>query len=181
MSADFPTYSCVISAWKNHEHELRKFVERRVPDHHVAEDLLQDVFLKAMQQGEIFCCLNSARSWLYRVTSNAIADYYRARRDHAELPEDIVAEEDDLTAIDGLAACVPRVLSELSESDREVLLRCDLQGMRQKDFAQQNGLSLPAVKARIQRARKRFQSRLTTACQVQLDEQGQVMSFIPRQ
>lgn len=180
IDASLPTYACVIDAWKNHEHELRKYLLKRIPDSHVAEDLLQEVFLKAVQQGEIFCCLNSSRSWLFRVTNNVIADHFRVKQEHVEIEGDIPAEQDEMAPIDGLAACVPRVLSELSENDREVLFRCDLQGMKQKDFAQQKGMTLPAVKARIQRARKRFQQRLTIACQVQLDEQGQVVSFIPR-
>lgn len=180
MKAASPTYNCVVNAWKQHESELRKFLVRRVADQHVAEDVLQEVFLKAMQQGEIFCCLNSARSWLFKVMHNAVSDHFRTRRQFLDLSEDIPKQDDELAPIDVLAACVPRVLSELSGVDREVLMLCDLQGLKQKEYAEMKGLSLPAAKARVQRARKRFQERLTGACQVQFDEQGQVLSFVSR-
>ena len=51
--------ACVAAAWQAHESELRGYLKHRLPDSHAAEDLLQDVFVKAMRQGEGFCSLTT--------------------------------------------------------------------------------------------------------------------------
>jgi len=43
--------NCVIEAWSNYEGELRGFLVHQLHDHPLAEDLLQDVFLKALAEG----------------------------------------------------------------------------------------------------------------------------------
>lgn len=109
-----------------------------------------------------------------------LADSLRVARETVELPDNLVQTVDEPPAIDLLTACLPRVLSELSEADREVLTRCDLEGVPQAEFAAQHGLSLSAVKSRVQRARVRLRTRLSEACQVRLDANGHVADFVKR-
>ncbi|MEA5097100.1 MAG: RNA polymerase sigma factor SigZ [Burkholderiaceae bacterium] len=180
MQGKTPTYTCVRSAWNKHETELRNFLSRRLSDPHQAEDLLQEVFLKAMHKGDGFCSLGSARAWLFEVARNAVADHFRLRRDQVELPEDLAISDEEPATVDSLSACIPRVLSELDEKDREAIMLCDLQGMKQEEFARVTGLSLSGAKSRLQRARKRMLDHLTKACQVQFDDAGQVVCFVPR-
>ena len=143
--------------------------------------MLQDLFLKALRQGERFCSVRNARAWLFEVARNTLADHLRAARNTVELPDDLVAQADDIDTVDTLTACLPRVLSELSFEDREVITLCDLQGMAQAEYARQKDLTLSAAKSRIQRARQRLRDRMTTACQVQIDVTGRVSDFVPRQ
>jgi RNA polymerase sigma-70 factor (ECF subfamily) len=53
--------------------------------------------------------------------------------------------------------------------------------MSQKDYAARLGLTLPGAKSRVQRARVRLKARLTEACQVKFDKDGEVCCFVPRQ
>lgn len=170
---------CLIHAWHSHEGELRRWLISRLGNPADAEDLLQDVFEKAMLQGERFCSVENARAWLFRVARNALVDRYRMQRDQVELPENMAAIEDESEAVDELSECLPRVLSELSDEDREVITLCDLDGISQQRFAELKGISLPAAKSRIQRARKRMRQQLEIGCQVQLDETGNVCCFVP--
>jgi RNA polymerase sigma-70 factor (ECF subfamily) len=175
-----PNYTCVKNAWRKHEAELRNFLANRLSDRHLAEDVLQEVFLKAMRQGDGFCNLGNARAWLFEVARNAVADHFRLRREQVELPDDLTIDVEEQATLDSLAACIPRVLSELVKKDREVITLCDLQGMTQEEFARTAGISLSGAKSRVQRARKRMLERLTQACQVQFDENGLVACFVPR-
>jgi RNA polymerase sigma-70 factor, ECF subfamily len=109
-----------------------------------------------------------------------VSDRYEWTVSSEYAPEDIPAIEPEFFAIDGLANCLPRVLSELSEEDREAIQRCDLEGMPQALFAELKGLSLPGAKSRIQRARQRLRAQMSQACQVRLDEAGHVCCFVPR-
>lgn len=172
--------NCLTTAWTAHESELRGWLLRRVGNAALADDLLQDLFLKALRQGERFCAVENARAWLFEVARNTLADHLRVARNMVELPDDLVAPTDDTDAIDALSACLPRVLSELSADDREAITQCDLQGMSQADFARTKGVSLSAAKSRVQRARVRLRAQMSVVCQVQMDDGGRVSNFVPR-
>ena len=172
--------NCLMTAWHQHEAELRGWLRHRLGNTVDAEDLLQDVFIKAMRQGERFCAIDNARAWLFEVARNALADRLRLARNTVALPEDLSTDTEEIAAVDSLAACLPRVLSELSPEDREAITLCDLESLPQEDYARRKGLSLPGAKSRVQRARKRLRERLTQACQVRLDAAGEVSDFVPR-
>lgn len=172
--------NCLLSAWDRHESELRAWLRGRLGNPHDAEDMLQDLFLKAMRQDRQFCEIANARAWLFEVARNALADRLRLKKEQVELPDDLVAEHNELAAVESLAACLPRALAELSEEDREAITRCDLDGMTQEDYAHLKGLTLPGAKSRVQRARKRLREHLTGACQVKFDAAGKVCCFVPR-
>lgn len=171
---------CLIEAWKLHEPELRGWARHRLQNPSDADDLLQDLFLKALRQGDKFCSVKNARAWLFEVARNTLADRLRVARHTVELPDDLTNPEEVSDTVDRLTACLPRVLAELAESDRDAITLCDLQGMAQDEYARAKGISLSAAKSRIQRARVRVKQHMTAACQVQLDAAGHVQDFVPR-
>lgn len=173
---------CVAEAWQKHEAELRRFLRHRAGDDAEGEDLLQEVFLRALRQQNGLCGIGNPRAWLFTAARNLLIDRLRLSKDQVPLPDDLAAEpEAVLAAVDGLAQCLPRVLAELSAQDREAITLCDIEGMTQQDYAKHIGLSLPAAKSRVQRARTRLKARLTESCQVSFDKAGQVSGFVPRQ
>lgn len=169
-----------MTAWSAHEPELRGWARHRLGNVTDAEDLLQDLFLKALRQGERFCSLHNARAWLFEVARNTLADRLRVARHMVELPDDLASPAEEADAVDTLTDCLPRVLSELDPEDRDAITLCDLQGMAQADYARVKGLSVSAAKSRIQRARVRVKVQMTAACRVQLDDAGHVLDFVPR-
>lgn len=177
-------FACVAAAWAAHESALRGYLRHQLADEHAAEDLLQDVFVKAMRQGEAFCSLDNPRAWLFQVARHALIDRARVARPQVALHEiehalEAPAEE-ALAPVDALSGCVARVLGELAAEDAAVLRACDLEGMTQREFAEWHGLSLPAAKSRLLRARQRMRDQLTRACQVRFDTDGCVSSHVPR-
>ena len=171
---------CLLAAWSAHEAELRGWLRGRLGSVSDADDALQDLFVKALRQEDGFCAIVNPRAWLFEVARNTVADRLRRHRDKVDLPDDLAAPSDETPAVDALTACLPRVLGELSEQDREAITLCDLQGMSQQAYADLKGLTLPGAKARVQRARKRLREKLTTGCRVQLDGRGAVIDFVPR-
>jgi RNA polymerase sigma-70 factor (ECF subfamily) len=174
------TPNCLLAAWHQHEAELRGWLRHRLGSPVDADDMLQDLFVKALRQGDRFCAIANARAWLFEVARNAVADRLRVRREMVELPADLAQETDEVAPVDSLVACLPRVLSELAPEDREVIVLCDLEGLSQEAYARRKGLTVPGAKSRIQRARRRLRAQLTRSCQVQLDASGEVSDFVPR-
>ncbi|MDP3124290.1 MAG: sigma factor, partial [Thiobacillus sp.] len=62
--------NCLMRAWDSHETELRAWLQRRLNNPHDAEDLLQDLFIKALRQDKKFCEISNARAWLFEVARN---------------------------------------------------------------------------------------------------------------
>lgn len=142
--------------------------------------MLHDLFLKALRQDKKFCEIANARAWLFEVARNALADRLRLKKEQVELPDDLAAEHEETPAVESLAVCLPRALSELSEEDREAITCCDLEGMSQEAYARLKDLTLPGAKSRVQRARRRLREHLSHACQVKFDAAGKVCCFVPR-
>lgn len=174
--------TCLMAAWQSHEAALRRWIRHRLSSEADVDDMLQDLFLRALRQRERFCSIENARAWLFAVARNAIADRLRMTRNEVELPDDLVGEpEESPGVVANLAECLPRALSELGPIDREAITLCDLEGLPQVQYARRAGLTPAGAKARVQRARRRLREQLTRACQVQFDASGHVADFVPRQ
>lgn len=182
--SDARLFGCVTEAWQAHHDELLGYLRHRLSDAEAAADMLHDLFVKAMLQGQGFCTLSNPRAWLFQVARNALVDRARTAHPHEPLAEDEIElaapELSTLAPVDELAGCLSRCLADMSVDDAAVLRACDLGGQSQRDYAQAQGLSLPAVKARILRARQRLRDRLTDVCQVRLDDDGRVGGHVPR-
>ena len=63
---------------------------------------------------------------------------------------------------------------------RDALEAIELRGMTQKEAAERAGISLTAMKARVQRARRRLKSALLECCEFVLDARGGVLDCASR-
>ncbi len=106
--------NCVVNAWNAHERELRGWLQRRLGNPTDAEDMLQDLFLKAMRQGKGFCDIRNPRAWLFEVARNALADRLRVARETVPLPDSLASPLAETEPVDGLATCLPSALAALS-------------------------------------------------------------------
>jgi RNA polymerase sigma-70 factor (ECF subfamily) len=171
------------AAWQRHRDALYHFVLRRVQDHAAAEDIVQDILVKAYtRKGTLRDA--SKWPWLYQITRNAIVDHYRLQK-----PAEAMADElmDPRTTEDGnraqreLAGCLLPLLEELPEGYREALRLADFEGVTQRETASRLGLSLTGAKSRVQRARKMLRASLLKCCQVELDRRGGVVDYQARE
>jgi len=169
--------NCVVAAWTNHEAEIRGYLTRQLGDARLAEDLLQDTFVKAMAAGAKFCSLENPRAWLFRVAKNCLIDHLRRKPDFVEIDDQVADHEKEIAAVVTLSSCLPTALALLSEEDREVISLCDLEGMNQAEYATRKSISVPGAKSRIQRARGKLKTQLNNVCQVQFDESGNICCF----
>ncbi len=165
-------------AWNANEQALKNWLVKKTGDCELAQDLLQDVFIKALQNKARFCTLAHAKSWLFTITKNTLIDAHRKAKLEMNINAEVSVQPEQQPIVN-LQHCLIRVLCELDESDKEAIELCDIQGLSQSEYAQHKGLSLSASKSRIQRARKKLREQMIISCKVEFDQQG-VIAFIPR-
>ena len=168
--------------WESFNRPLHQFILRRVPDPHSAEDILQDVFLKIHTHIDTLRTPDRLTSWIYQITRNAIADYYRAQRLTAELAETLPAADEvaDDDVVRELSPCVAAMVEGLPEAYREALRLTEYQGLSQKALGERLGISFSGAKSRVQRARAKIKEQLLDCCHFQFDRVGQIIDYQSR-
>lgn len=169
--------------WENLNRPLLQFIRRRVPDEMVADDLLQDVYVKIHTRIDTLYDEARLQAWVYQIARNAIYDYYRSQRPTQEVSDDLVRPDDIEDAEDAeikLARGLREMLRCLPDEYREALILTDLEGLTQQELAQRLGLSLSGAKSRVQRARKMLRDALLDCCHFQFDRYGKVIDYHPR-
>jgi RNA polymerase sigma-70 factor, ECF subfamily len=78
------------------------------------------------------------------------------------------------------ARCLRPIVETLATTDRDAIDWIELQGMTQRQAAELAGISLTAMKARVQRARRRLKAALLECCQFVLDARGGVIECASR-
>ena len=174
---------CIEAAWRAHRQELRGFLLKHCGNREDADDLLQSVYAAALHQRRRFCELDTPRAWLFKVARHQWIDRQRrtGRLVFGDVPETSTAAETDTAPVESLAGCIARALPHCSPEDRDIISQCDLEGVKQLDYARRNQLSLAASKARLRRARRRLRERLIGQCEIVFDEQDRICCHLGQQ
>jgi RNA polymerase sigma-70 factor, ECF subfamily len=161
----------VGSAFATLQKSLHNYLRRQVDDPNIAEDLVQDVFVKAL------AAINSNRvppnltGWLYTVARTTLVDYYRSKRlDVTELDENLpdIQQANDELLNQELATCLKPLVLQLPALYRDTLLATDFDGRTMSSLAEEQGLSQSAIKSRTSRARAMLKEKLLECCHVEL-------------
>jgi RNA polymerase sigma factor (sigma-70 family) len=146
------------------------FLERRVGSREVAEDILQDAFVRSLDRVESIRNLDSAMPWFYRVLRNAIADHFRRQdvRDRTlsqvstEAGEDIGSPDAELETV--VCSCVMELLDTLKPEYALAVRRVDLDGVSVRGYAEEIGITPGNAGVRLHRAREALRRQLARAC-----------------
>ncbi len=138
--------------------DLVRFLHRKVWDADRAQDLAQEVFVRALDHEP-----ENPRAWLFTVAGNLARDEARAairRRKHLTLikveatAQSVVDPTEELEREQRMER-VRRALDQLSERDRDVLLLWDA-GLNYGEIAGETGLAKGAIGTTLARARRRL-------------------------
>src|SRR5215211_1136583 len=176
--------------WSEFAERLRAFIARRVDSDADADDILQEVFLRIHRHAGSLQRRERLVSWLFQITRNAIADFYRAPVRRRELlagaPHDLDprsehavswVDERDAGAARELATCLGPMVAQLPPLYRDAVTLIDLEGLSQKEAAIRAGLSLSGMKSRVQRGRHALAQLLRNCCQIETDATGAIMDY----
>jgi RNA polymerase sigma-70 factor (ECF subfamily) len=153
---------------ENHRAFLN-YLERRIGDAALAEDILQDAFIKVVERPEQAPTDEGIVPWFYRTLRNAAIDRVR-RRDAAERAIDAFARElathetPTSEMHEEICACVSRLADTLKPEYAQALRAIDIEGQPVKAFAEQHHLSASNAGVRVFRAREALKKRVTESC-----------------
>jgi RNA polymerase sigma-70 factor (ECF subfamily) len=153
-----------------------------------AEDVVQDAFLKAYQNLGQFQGQSKFYTWLVRIAVNEALMRLRRRRPErmVSLDEDVKTEEDSMPreiadwspnpeqqyTQGELKDILSRTIQGLPASFRTVFVLRDVEGLSTEETAEALGLSIPAVKSRLLRARLQLRERLNKYFKKRRDGDG---------
>ncbi len=185
------------AVWEEVQSGLRGFVAKRVAEAADVDDILQEVFLRMHRKLGSLKDSRKVVSWLYQITRHVIVDHARLPARRRERPAGLAGDmegadtrgrlsstPDDPAPTDpraDLAGCLRPMIDRLEPAYREAVTLVELEGLSQPAAATRLGLSLPGMKSRVQRGRKRLKSMLDACCAVQLDRRRSVIDYALRE
>lgn len=152
--------------------EIFRFIMKRVGHRETAEDIVSDIFRKVfLHLKEYTPKKASFRTWLYRIATNTLVDYYRVHRNENKpsvvdleevkhlasdnpSPHDIALTEDQKTT-------VQNCLGELQETHQKVLHLKYIEGFGNQEIAEMLDISPNHVGVLVHRALKAAKAQLT--------------------
>src|SRR5688500_6084104 len=144
------------------------FLEKRVGDRALAEDILQDAFARTLDK-VADVPEEALVPWFYATLRNAVVD--RARRDQSrhKAPHAAAAElgrqRHEASDVDrALCPCGTRVASTLKPEYADALARIEVGGASLKEYASEAGISPNTAGVRVHRARQALKVRLAESC-----------------
>ena len=175
-------------AWQAMSRQLRAFFRRRVRDEQLAEDLLQETFVRVHNGLASLQEQERLAAWVYRIAHNTLRDYFRKGFVSKEvlapdgivadaLPEERPSEENQNEEIAAGLGCV---VQQLAPRYREAIELAELQGLTQGEVGARLGLSLSGAKSRVQRGRDKLKALLLECCHFERDRRGNVIEYQPQ-
>ncbi len=157
QQGDRPAFAALVEAYWG---RLYRWLYHLTRDRHLAEDLAQEAFLKALAHLDRFRAGTNFRAWLFRIAHNSFANQHRAAgRQRAPLPDDLPAAgqgpvEQALSreTLEGLAEAVERLPTDFRAA---LLLRVD-EGLSFRQIAGILGITEETARWRVFKARQKL-------------------------
>jgi len=163
------------TTWNKLDQELVSFVHTRVRDLPTAQDIVQEVLIKAHTRSGQLKEEGKMVPWIYGITRNALADHYSNKRktdsgvvldwdiDHNEFNECV-------------AYCLKVLMASLPEKYRTPLELTELENLSQYELAERLNMSYSGARSRVQRARKLLKERLDALYEIKTDAYGNIIA-----
>jgi RNA polymerase sigma-70 factor (ECF subfamily) len=160
---------------------LTRYLRHFAGDKSVADDLLQETLVRVSRGLKTFEGRSNVKTWAFTIATRVAVDYFR-HLEHRVNTVDIIDMEDseeltiDESTIDQklvvveMNSCIREVIDTLPEDYRIALVLHDLEELSARQIAEICGITIPTVKIRVHRARKRLRVALEAQCEFYHDD-----------
>jgi RNA polymerase sigma factor (sigma-70 family) len=188
LNGDSAAFGLLVDKYKGSVYAL---AYSKLRNFHDAEDVTQEVFIKAYRKLRTLKQYDSFHAWLYAATSNLCKDWLKAlsRRPDNEFIEDKDPETLEAPSIDSyreslfhesLYESLHEALDSMPEAHSQVLTLRYLGGMSCKEIARFLGVSPTAIWQRLSRARAQLKEEMIAMINTNFERQKLQASFTLR-
>lgn len=160
----------VLAVLVDNHRRFLGFLERRVGSRDVAEDILQDAFVRGLDRVGTVRDTEAVIPWFYRLLRNAVVDHYRrdgaaarAVTQAAGLADEAEPGPDEAMH-DEVCACIRRLVDTLKPEYADAIRRVDLEGVTVAEFGRERGITATNAGVRLHRAREALRRQLGLSC-----------------
>jgi RNA polymerase sigma factor (sigma-70 family) len=159
----------IVSALVANHRQFLAFLERRVGSRAIAEDILQDAFVRGIDKVDSLRSGEAAVAWFYRLLRNAVIDHQRRRgvteRKLAAFRREVEGQsEPDADLRGAICRCVADLAGTLKPEYADALHAVEVDGIAVKEFAERAGISASNAGVRIFRAREALRKQVVRSC-----------------
>ncbi|MBT4485761.1 MAG: sigma-70 family RNA polymerase sigma factor [Candidatus Latescibacteria bacterium] len=163
INGQFDSFDVIVNRYKN---RLLNFVFRFVKDYDVAEDIVQETFLRVFRKRRDYKAIANFSTWIFTIAGNLAKSELRRRKrwkflsldaysdseKNFELP-DSGMKPDRATAVRLLDEHVQKAIDSLQVKYKEALILRDVEGLSYQQISEIMNIPVGTVKSRVNRAR----------------------------
>ncbi|WP_405608477.1 sigma-70 family RNA polymerase sigma factor [Polaribacter sp. Asnod1-A03] len=163
--------------WTTYSEDLKNFIISKVKNITIADDILQDTFIKIHTKLSSLKDDTKLKSWCFTIARNSILDFWKSTNQTFEIANfesDTEIIKNEHTEKD----CLRGIIKNLPKKYRDPLFLADIKGLKQQEIANQLHQSLPTTKSQIQRARKLIAKGFMDCCGFVVNKKGNLVGEI---
>ena len=149
-----------------HSNRVRDYIRMMVKDHDLADDILQETFIKAVQviDDGRYADTGKFLSWMLRIAHNKVIDYFRSQKSAKTIKESesgynvlgtlrfADSSVEDRLISEQIALDVRRLVDHLPQEQREVVMLRYYSGLSFQEIAEQTNVSINTALGRMRYA-----------------------------
>ena len=149
-----------------HSNRVRDYIRMMVKDHDLADDILQETFIKAVQliDDGRYADTGKFLSWMLRIAHNKVIDYFRSQKSAKTVNESesgynvlgtlrfADSSVEDRLISEQIALDVRRLVDHLPQEQREVVMLRYYSGLSFQEIAEQTNVSINTALGRMRYA-----------------------------
>lgn len=175
----------VEQIWTRFGQQLAELICHKTDHQDHCHDILQEVYIKMARNIDKIEKADNVLPYLVKIANNTVIDYYRTYQNKAPISEatadpSIIDSSITKPAEDPTTNLAHTFMLELIESlpplYRHALVRTELEGVSQKQLAEELGISYSGAKSRVQRAKEMIRQSILGCCNYKFDNYGNVIS-----
>lgn len=169
--------------WLKFSHPVKDFIRNKTHNSDVADDILQEIFIKIHQNLHLLRDEERVAGWVFQIARNTVLNYFRMQKKNLEnqefhqreTEEESYFKENNLNEMVGI--WLGEFKKDLDPKYQEALQLVDIEGITQIELAHRLGISVSGAKSRVQRGREQLKQKLIDCCPVKTDQYGNILEI----